>query len=239
MQRARYPCRQLNSKTIRSAALCYLSPVFLGKCSVISAKCVCDVQEEGFENAWNNVCRNRDGCDRALHGLFVKILSFETCFLSCLVLLFISKSTDVDAAIFFLVSFTGIKNVAFFFSAISTQSLKKQTKKKKADEGDEDSDDNEHIPDSSQLASSTSQGWVTSHPTIVNQKLCPSLNYWIALTTPNGAPCNPLVIHRALLECRVDVIANQVTNSLLKHQKSCERTVNFKAGRQAGGKSEL
>ena len=59
MQRARYPSRQLNSKTIRSAALCYLSPVFLGKCSVISAKCVCDVQEEGFENAWNNVCRNR------------------------------------------------------------------------------------------------------------------------------------------------------------------------------------
>ena len=145
----------------------------------------------------------------------------------------------MDAAIFFLVSFTGIKNVAFFFSAISTQSLKKQTKKKKADEEDEDSDDNEHIPDSSQLASSTSQGWVTSHPTIVNQKLCPSRNYWIALTTPNGAPCNPLVIHRALLECRVDVIANQVTNSLLKHQKSCKGTVNFKAGRQAGGKSEL
>ena len=91
MRRARYPCRQLNSKTIKSAALCYLSPVFLGKCSVISAKCVCDVQEEGFENAWNNVCRNKDACDRALHGLFVKILPFETCFLSCLVLLFISK----------------------------------------------------------------------------------------------------------------------------------------------------
>lgn len=84
MQRARYPCRQLDSKTIRSAALCYLSLVFLGKCSVISAKCVCDVQE-GFENAWNNVCRNRDACDRALHGLFVNILPFETCFLSCLV----------------------------------------------------------------------------------------------------------------------------------------------------------
>ena len=49
MQRARYPCRQPNSKTIRSVVLCYLSPVFLGKCSVINAKCVCDVQEEGFE----------------------------------------------------------------------------------------------------------------------------------------------------------------------------------------------
>ena len=57
MQRTRYPCRQLNSRTIKSAALCYLSPVVLGKCSIISAKCACKVQEEGFEKAWNGVCR--------------------------------------------------------------------------------------------------------------------------------------------------------------------------------------
>ena len=43
------------------------------------------------------------------------------------------------------------------------------------------------------------------------RKLCPCVYYWIALTTPNGAPCSPLVIHRALLECSVDVFANQVT----------------------------
>ena len=73
MQTARYPCRQLNSKTIKSAALCYLSLVFLGKCSIISAKCVCKVEEEGFENAWNSVCRTRDACDRALRGWFVVI----------------------------------------------------------------------------------------------------------------------------------------------------------------------
>ena len=73
MQTARYPCRQLNSKTIKSAALCYLSLVFLGKCSIISAKCVCKVEEEGFENAWNGVCRTRDACDRALRGWFVVI----------------------------------------------------------------------------------------------------------------------------------------------------------------------
>ena len=66
MQRARYPCRQPNSKTIRSVALCYLSPVFLGKFSIVGPKCVCKVEEEGFENAWNNVCRTRDACDRAL-----------------------------------------------------------------------------------------------------------------------------------------------------------------------------
>ena len=72
----------------------------------------------------------------------------------------------------------GMKNVAFFFNAISAQSLKKQTKKKKADEGvDEENDDNEQLPDSSQVASSTSQEWVTNPPTIVNQKLCPSVTY--------------------------------------------------------------
>lgn len=105
-----------------------------------------------------------------------------------------------------------MKNVAFFFSAISTQSLKKERRgKKKTNVEDEGSDDADEFPDSSQLASSTSQEWVSSHPTIVNQKLIPCVSYWIALTTPNGAPCSPLVIHRALLECSVDVFANQVT----------------------------
>ena len=48
----------------------------------------------------------------------------------------------------------GMRNVAFFFRAISAQILKKQTKKKKADEDvDEESDDNEQLPDSSQVAS--------------------------------------------------------------------------------------
>ena len=73
MQTARYSCRQLNCKTIKSAALCYLSLVFVGKCSIISAKYVCKVEEEGFENAWNSVCRTRDACDRALQGWFVLI----------------------------------------------------------------------------------------------------------------------------------------------------------------------
>ncbi|XP_044181754.1 uncharacterized protein LOC114956987, partial [Acropora millepora] len=181
MQTARYPCRQLNSKTIKSAALCYLRLVFLGKCSIISAKCVCKVEEEGFENARNSVCRTRNVCDRALRGM---------------------------------------KNVTFFFSAISAQSLKKQTKKKKADEDfDEESDDNEQMSDSSQVASSSSQEWITNHPTIVNQKLCPSVTYWIALTTPNGAPCSPILIHRALLKCSVDVLANQVGKTLLARAK--------------------
>ena len=78
MQRARYPCRQLNSRTIKSAALCYLSSVVLGKCSIISAKCACKVQEEGFEKAWNGVCRTRDACDKALRGLLMCVIeNFE------------------------------------------------------------------------------------------------------------------------------------------------------------------
>ncbi|KAJ7315079.1 hypothetical protein OS493_038971 [Desmophyllum pertusum] len=143
------------------------------KSSITSAKCVCKVQEDGFEKAWNSVCRTRDACDSALQGM---------------------------------------KNVAFFFSAISTQGLKKQRGKKKAndEDADEESDDADEFPDSSQLASSASQEWVASHATIVNHKLCPSVSYWIALTTPNGAPSSPLVIHRALLECNVDVFTNQV-----------------------------
>ena len=212
MQRASSSCRQLNSKTIRSGALCYLSPVFLGKCSIIIAKCVCKVEEEGFENAWNNVCRTRDACDRALQGWFVvnpNIFLYS----------FSDRNARNGCTEFFLSFLVGMRNVAFFSSAISAQSLKKQTKKKKADEDDEESDDNEQLPDSSPVAISTSQGWVTNHPTIVNQKLCPSMTYWIALTTPNGGPCSPILIHRALLECSVDVVANQVRKTLFTSAK--------------------
>lgn len=97
-----------------------------------------------------------------------------------------------------------MKNVAFFFSAITTQRLKKQRGKKKPIE------DHEECDEDSQLAGSSSQDWLANHASIVNEKMCPSVSYWIALTTPNGAPTSPLAIHRALLECRVDVFTNQV-----------------------------
>ena len=40
MQRARYPCRHLNSRTIKSAALCYLSPVLFWENVVLSVQSV-------------------------------------------------------------------------------------------------------------------------------------------------------------------------------------------------------
>jgi len=96
------------------------------------------------------------------------------------------------------------------FSAISTQSLKKEKSRKKVNVEEEGSDDVGEFPDSSPYGNSISQEWVASHATIINQKQCPCVSYWIALTTPNGVPCSPLVIHRAPLECNVDVFANQV-----------------------------
>ena len=69
MIRAKKPCRQLNSEAIKSAAICYLTPVISGRCSVISAKCVCNVKETALPKAWNAICRKRDSCDRAISGL--------------------------------------------------------------------------------------------------------------------------------------------------------------------------
>ena len=112
---------------------------------------------------------------------------------------------------FCFLHFSGMKNVAFFFSAFATQRLKKQRgKKKNTIEDHEDSDDIEECYEDSQLAGSSSQDWLANHAAITNEKMCPSVSYWIALTTPNGAPTSPLAIHRALLECRVDVFTNQV-----------------------------
>ncbi|KAL9982936.1 hypothetical protein ACROYT_G005051 [Oculina patagonica] len=173
MNRTRYPCRQLNSQAIRSAALCYISPIIAGKCSIIRAQCLCKVNEEGLETAWNDVCLKREACDKAI---------------------------------------SGIKNVAFFFSSISAQGRKKPRGKNRANnnkDGDESNDSGDDVTPS-QLASSATLEFISNYPTVINDRLFPSLNYWIALTTPNGAPANPITIHRALLDINVDTTAKQV-----------------------------
>ena len=69
MLRAKKPCRELNSEKIKSAAICYLAPVISGRCSVVSAKCICNVKEKALPKAWNSICQKRDICDRAISGL--------------------------------------------------------------------------------------------------------------------------------------------------------------------------
>ena len=103
-----------------------------------------------------------------------------------------------------------MKKLAFFSSAIATQRLKKQRGKQKPNEEHEDSDDAEEGKEVSQLGGLSSQNWLANHVSIINEKMCPSVSYWVALTTPNGAPTSLLAIHRALLECRVDVFTKQV-----------------------------
>ena len=101
--------------------------------------------------------------------------------------------------------------MAFFFSAISAQGPSKSKGKKKASAPEPEGDDgsNDEVS-TSQVASNTSPVWLADHATVVDEKLSPTINYWIALTTPNGAPANPISIHRALLDCDVETMANQV-----------------------------
>ena len=99
--------------------------------------------------------------------------------------------------------------MAFFFSAIGTRGPKegrKKNQKNLEDNGEES--DSEHF--TTQLSSSSSQSWISSHPALVNKKLLPAINYWIALNTPNGALANPITIHLALLACGVHAISNTV-----------------------------
>ena len=65
MRRANYPCRQLNNEKIKGVY--YLSPLIVDKCSIISAKCVCNI-DNGFRKAWNEVCKMGDAYDKALQG---------------------------------------------------------------------------------------------------------------------------------------------------------------------------
>lgn len=78
MNKTRYPCRQLNSNAIKSAALCFVSPIIVGKCSIVKAQCICEIDEGGLQKAWYNVCKTRDICDKAICGknLLLNFLSF-------------------------------------------------------------------------------------------------------------------------------------------------------------------
>ncbi|CAH3146145.1 unnamed protein product, partial [Porites lobata] len=104
--------------------------------------------------------------------------------------------------------FSGIPNAAFFFSAISTHEKKKGNVQEESEESEEE-------PEPSPVPSTSSQQWLDGSRTRVNKLLWPSLTYWIALTSLNGAPANPLVVHWTLLECGMGVTAKQVWDVFL------------------------
>ena len=74
---------------------------------------------------------------------------------------------------FCFLHFSGMKNVAFCFSAIATQGLKKQRGKEKPIEDHEDSDDIEECDEDSELAGSLSQDWLANHASIIKKKDVP------------------------------------------------------------------
>ena len=68
MRRATNLCRQLNSAAIKGRALRYLSPIIVGKCSVIGARYIANKEQLGLEKAWKDVCHLQDNCDKAMSG---------------------------------------------------------------------------------------------------------------------------------------------------------------------------
>lgn len=123
--------------------------------------------------------------------------------------------------------------MAFFFCAICTQEKKKGSIQESEDESDSSNEEFE----SSQVPSSTSQQWLDGNLASVNKALCPAIAYWIALTTPNGAPASPISVHKALLNCGVDVIVDQVTYLVLN--ANCFLTVRYTLRRLRGTKAAL
>ena len=169
-----YPCRQLNSEKIKGATLCYLSPLIVNKCSIVSAKCVCNVSD-GLQRAWDEVCKTRDACDKALQGLY-SLWTFLKQDVSRILLTLRVKNNW-----FFFPFFTGVKSVAFFFSAISTQGpMKTSNKKGRNEENNEDNggvSDNDSITPS-RVSGTSSQTWITNHQSITNKKLRPAVSDW-------------------------------------------------------------
>jgi len=110
-----------------------------------------------------------------------------------------------------LVLLTRDQNVAFFISAIRAQAPPKGKGKKRASAPEPQSyDSNDEAVTPSPVASNISPVQLSNHSTVADEKLHPTTNYWIALTKPNGTPANPIFIHRALLDCDAETMANHV-----------------------------
>ena len=109
--------------------------------------------------------------------------------------------------------------MAFFFSAISTQGpMKTSNKKGRNEENNEDNggeSDNDSLTPN-RVSGTSSQTWITNHQSIVNKKLRPAVSYWIAMIALNGAPANPITVHRALLKCGADATAKQVCTAYFR-----------------------
>ena len=68
--------------------------------------------------------------------------------------------------------------MSHFFSAVSAQGRKNSNGKKPANKDGEDSDENiDKVISPSQAANSATQEWISNHPTVINDKLCPSVEY--------------------------------------------------------------
>lgn len=111
-----------------------------------------------------------------------------------------------------------MKEISFFFSAISTSKL--QAPKQDGDDLRNDDSNEETVVSASQLSS-------------VDQKIFPAITYWAACQTPNGAAVNPLKLQQALVKCGVEVYMcksstkkgcqrlNQLCQALKDHKNPC------------------
>lgn len=65
-----WKCTDLTERDFLQNCSTTEGPVVFGKCC-INCKCKAFVKpwEDGFEKAWDNICRTRDACDSALEGM--------------------------------------------------------------------------------------------------------------------------------------------------------------------------
>ena len=68
---AREPAKQLNSRSIKDSARCYILPIVRRGFPIIKAKCVWRVagRAECLCQAWDMVCEKGTECDKAVTGV--------------------------------------------------------------------------------------------------------------------------------------------------------------------------
>lgn len=166
---AQHPARQLNSKSIRDAAISYMIPEVQGKFCAVSAICVWRVEDKpsSLSRAWELICEKRSECDSAIDDL---------------------------------------NGVAFYFSSITTSESAKREKGKRAlDECDEIEDEEEASISCSQDDNQCEISTSSAIKSAIQKGRLPTIVYWIALESPNGAPVSLVNLQRNLLKCDVEI----------------------------------
>ena len=213
---ARNPALQLNSKAIKDAASCFLTPILGLQPRDKTAMLVVNTKENFLLNLHQNrvhfpaernafVLDHQHGrrdvtCKPAIVRNRLSVVTAQCVWrvqrkdLSEVWKLVCKKREECNQA---LMTLPGLE---FFFSAIGVKEITKKAKEKDENESD-DVGEESGVQESSQISQASERSFAMA----AEKKRFPSFSFWMGFTSSTRAPVSLLPIEKVLLSCEVEI----------------------------------